>query len=548
LVIKKIKIIKSLKLVVFLLVKLEHSFPFSIYTRHMTNLLDDVMGYSLDEEQRKVVYSNEKHVLVVAGAGSGKSLTIIGKVRYLIEVQKLPPSEILCISFTHASCESLKNKILKYYGYDLEVYTFHKLALEIIKKNSSVPLSIAPSDLLEYTISEYFYGLILENDAAMLRILKYFKIRLKKDILFTYQEFLVKHSKELLEFQKLLGKFLRLFKGQGFDVSKFYSFSYQNRKKNWFFKKTHNDLFFMIAWDIYLVYEKELRSTHQLDFDDMILQATSIVQQQFSKHYQYIIIDEYQDTSQVRFLLIQEILKQTNANLLVVGDDFQSIYQFAGSNLQMFLNFSQQFSHVATYKITHTYRNSQQLIDLAGNFIMKNPRQIQKQLKSSKSLEHPVELYYTVHPRKTLKKILEILSDKNGDILVLGRNNRDILPLLDNELTSDSSGKLLYSKFPNLEIQYLTIHKSKGLEADFVILVHVVEDILGLPSYMEDDPILKYVLEKQEYYPFEEERRLFYVALTRTKNKVYILSNKKQESRFLKELTHDLKSSTYNEV
>lgn len=505
------------------------------------DLLDDVMGYSLDEEQRKVVLGNEKYVLVVAGAGSGKSLTIIGKIRYLLEEKKVDSASILCISFTNASTLSLKDKLHKYYGYNIEVYTFHKLALEIIHENTLNPVSIAPSDLLEYTIQEYFYGIILENNLAMRRVLKYFKIfSLKNTVEEVYLKFLEENSREFLRFQKLLGKFLRLFKSQAFSIEMFYQFSYQNRRGNWFSKRRKTDLFFMIAWDVYLFYEEELKSSNQIDFEDMIQDATSIVKKRFDKKYQYIIIDEYQDTSYVRFCLIDEILKKTDAHLLVVGDDFQSIYQFAGSNLSMFLDFDKSFLDVATYKITNTYRNSQELIDIAGKFIMKNPRQIQKKLKSSKNIQNPIELIYTDSPKKTLKSLLIELSEL-GSILILGRNNQDIQPFLDLELEMDVQGNITYSKLADASIQYLTIHKSKGLESDNVILIHVVEDMLGIPSQMEDDPIMKYVLEKQEFYPFEEERRLFYVALTRTKNKVFILSNKKNESRFLKELKHDLK-------
>ncbi len=512
------------------------------------DLLDDIMGYALDEEQRKVVLGEEKYILVVAGAGSGKSLTIIGKIRYLLEEKKVDSSSILCISFTNASTKSLKDKLQKYYGYEIEVYTFHKLALEMIKENTDIPVAIAPSDLLEYTIQEYFYGILFENDQAMKRVLKYFKVpTFQGKIEATYEKFLKQESREFLKFQKQLGKFLRLFKSQAFELSTFYQFSHQNRKKNWFSKRKKTDLFFMIAWDIYLWYEEELQSSNQMDFEDMIKNATKIASQKGSKPYQYIIIDEYQDTSYVRFCLIREILKKTDASLLVVGDDFQSIYQFAGSNLSMFLDFDKQFPNVATYKITNTYRNSQELIDIAGKFIMKNPRQIKKKLKSSKSIKDPIEFIYTAYPKKTLERLLKELT-KRGSVLILGRNNQDIRPFLDSKLQLDGTGKITYQSLPTASIQYLTIHKSKGLESDNVILIHVVEDLLGIPSQMEDDPIMKYVLEKQEYYPFEEERRLFYVALTRTKNKVFILSNKKAESRFLKELRHDSKIITYNEL
>lgn len=511
----------------------------------MKDLLDDIMGYKLDSEQRAVVYSNAKHILVVAGAGSGKSLTIIGKIRYLIEHDGVMPEDILCISFTRESALSLEKKLADYYHYSLDIYTFHKLGLEIIKEASPNPITIAPSDYLEYIIEEYFQSIVLENIWIVKCILKYFKVSTYfKDILQVYKKFISIESFEFRSFKKILVQFLKLFKGQGYETSKFYEFYLKNRSIFFFTKKRMDGLFLKIAWSIYTYYEKELSGSGLIDFDDMILCATKMVPISFSKKYRYIIIDEYQDTSYTRFLLIKAILDKTDANLLVVGDDFQSIYQFTGCNLDMFLNFKEFFPDATIYKITNTYRNSQNLIDIAGRFIMKNPRQIEKYLKSNKKLNDPIELYYTRYPSITLRHIIESLPD--GTILILGRNNRDIFPYLDDTMKLDTNGFITYYSRPEKQIQFLTIHKSKGLEADHVILIHVVEGRLGIPSQVDNASILKFVSIFQEYYPYEEERRLFYVALTRTKNKVYIISDKRCPSRFLKELSHDLKCTTYN--
>ena len=139
----------------------------------MKNLLNNILGYSLDEEQRRVVYDTSKHTIVIAGAGSGKTLTIIGKIRYLIEEKNIKEDEILCISFTKEASTSLKEKLKKYYNYDIEVYTFHKLSLEIIKEYSTVDYNIVPSNLLDYIAEEYFYSIIKNNKNSMKRLLKY---------------------------------------------------------------------------------------------------------------------------------------------------------------------------------------------------------------------------------------------------------------------------------------------------------------------------------------------------------------------------------------
>ena len=137
-------------------------------------VLNNINGYQLDDKQRKVVTSNDKYLLVSAGAGSGKTLTIIGKIRYLIEIKKLKEDEIICISFTNEATNNLKRKLKENYGYNVPCYTFHKLGLEILKNDN---YKITEQDLLKYTISEYFKGLININSKNKKRILTYLKIR-----------------------------------------------------------------------------------------------------------------------------------------------------------------------------------------------------------------------------------------------------------------------------------------------------------------------------------------------------------------------------------
>ena len=508
----------------------------------MKNLLDDILGYSLDEEQRQVVYDSSKHTIVIAGAGSGKTLTIVGKIRYLIEEKNIKENEILCISFTREASKSLKKKIKIYYNYDIEVYTFHKLSLEIIKEYSNIEYSIVPSNLLDYITEEYFYSIIKNNKNSMKRVLKYFDKLTIHDIENNYIKLLGTNKKEMAILINNIIRFIRLFKGKNLSIDKFYDFYLDNSKKYWFNTKKKNALFIKIAYDIYLLYQEEIKSTNSIDFDDMITIATDIVKKKYSKKYKYIIIDEYQDTNLIRFNLIYEILKKTNANLLVVGDDFQSIYGFTGCNLSMFLNFNKYFEGASTYKITTTYRNSGELVNIAGNFIMKNDKQIPKNLKSDKHLEYPIEVCYE-STKRVLKKLLTKLNDR--DILILARNSFDIYPFLDNELTMDKDGTIHYDNNTN-NIRFLTVHKSKGLESDNVILLHVVNDTLGFPNSLKNNKVFDFLLDNDNL--LDEERRLFYVALTRTKNKVYILSDKKRPSIFLKELTHDLKTITYNEL
>ena len=226
--------------------------------------------------------------------------------------------------------------------------------------------------------------------------------------------------------------------------------------------------------------------------------------------------------------MILEILKQTDVSLCVIGDDYQSIYRFSGCDLKLFLNFKDIFKDAKIYKLTQTYRNSEELIKIAGNFIMKNPYQIKKELTSPKHLDKPIVIVYYHDKTKVLNKLLEKLD--TSSLMVLGRNEKDIF-------------NYPYDK-QKYQFKYLTVHKSKGLEAENVIVLNLENTKYGFPNQIKEQKVLSLISESASF-PFDEERRLFYVALTRTKNYVYLLVNKKKPSVFIREL---LKNKKYIQI
>jgi len=474
------------------------------------NILSNINGYSLDKEQRIAVITNECANLIVAGAGSGKSLTMIGKIRYLIERKGIKEDEILCISFTRDASQNLEKNIKKNYSYNIKVYTFHALALEFLKNNK---YKIASEDILRYIIDEYFYFIMYDNDI---------KLRVKKilnKIDMPYKAIL--KSKELENLKRLIITFINLFKTNNYNIS-------------YFLKIKGNKDILRIIIDIYILYEEELNSTNKIDFNDMIVLATTYVKNNNIKNYKYIIVDEYQDTSYIRYLFLKEIINKTKAKIICVGDDYQSIYRFNGCNLNMFLNFKKYFGYTKVLKINNTYRNSQELINVAGKFIMKNKRQLYKKLRSNKRIDKPIKIMYG----NDLKRLLDKVIEKHKNILILGRNNFDI----NKYFKLDKGNHINYN---GINIKYLTIHASKGLEEECVIIINLKDDILGIPNKIKDDDILKCFNGNKDIYPYEEERRLFYVGLTRTKSDVYLLVDKKNPSIFVKELIKD--SSKYIE-
>jgi len=487
---------------------------------NVLNLLNNINGYALDDEQKSAVLSDSKNVLVVAGAGSGKTLTIIGKIRYLIEYKEISPDDILCISFTNEATKSLKNKLLQNYNYDIEVLTFHKLGLKILKDND-VYFKICPSNMLEYIVEEYFNSIIY-NSETYLKDLKYYlgKNRIGKC------------DKEINALKKLIIRFIMLFKANNFNVKDFKVFFV----KNIFSYK--NYIFLKLTLTIYLLYVSELDSAGFIDFDDMLFKSTEIIRNNGNvNNYKYIIIDEYQDTSIVRYELIKAIIDRTNAKLMAVGDDFQSIYRFTGCTLDIFLNFEKYYGKTYIQKIQNTYRNSHELITIAGKFIMKNKRQVKKILRSNKKLDNPILIkYYDNFIRIFIDVIEKIYLNDKDEILVLGRNNKDIEMIVKNDNFILDGDDIIYIKNTSIKMKYLTVHKSKGLEASNVILINLEDSMTGFPNKMVDDKILRLLYKSRVSYPFDEERRLFYIALTRTKNKVYLLTPKSNPSIFVKEI------------
>ena len=464
-------------------------------------LLSNVNGYSLDKEQRIAVITDECANLIVAGAGSGKSLTMVGKIKYLIERKNIKPEEILCITFTNDASINLEKNINKNYNYNIKVYTFHKLALEILKNKN---YNISDPNMLNYVTNEYFY--IAQSNEIIKSKIK--KVLNKIDVPYKY----ILKSKDLINLKKIIITFINLFKTNNFDIS-------------YFLKIKKDKDFIRIILDIYFLYEEELKSTNSIDFNDMITKAINYVKNSNIKNYKYIIVDEYQDTSYIRYLLLKEIIKKTNAKIICVGDDYQAIYRFNGCDLNMFLNFKKYFGYTKILKITNTYRNSQELINVAGTFVMKNKKQLYKKLKSNKNIRYPIKVKYS----NSLKDLLDIVLTKYKKILVLGRNNFDIKKYF--KLDKDNC-----FEYKGIKIKYLTIHASKGLEEECVIIINLIDDYLGIPNKKTNDNILKYVNKNNDNYPYEEERRLFYVGLTRTKNEVFLLSQKNKKSIFLKEI------------
>ena len=228
------------------------------------------------------------------------------------------------------------------------------------------------------------------------------------------------------ELKNLITTFINQYKVNGYQ-----SFDDLRKKPLSQFEVTRSELFLSIVEPIYNLYQNYLSENDLIDFHDMVNKASSIVRNDgFKTRYKYVVVDEYQDISLTRYNLIDAIREKCNAKMFVVGDDWQSIYRFAGSDVSLFNDFERNNKkHTDTKNLTTTYRNSQELLDIVGTFVMRNDSQRQKHLTSSKSIKNPIRLH--VYEETKGEAILEaietiISSDEDvSEILLLGRYHFD---------------------------------------------------------------------------------------------------------------------------
>ena len=344
-------------------------------------------------------------------------------------------------------------------------------------------------------------------------------------------------GRDFTSFLTLIMTFISLYKAQITDDSGFEDLKAHLNDST--YDSTRARLFLDICKDVYNYYMDHLREADKIDFDDMILQSIALLDSTPNFKYKYIIVDEFQDISQSRTRFLQKLIEHGNSKLFAVGDDWQAIYRFAGCDINVFLDFKNIFAGAKINYITSTHRNSAELQEIVEPFITANPSQYKKHIRSAKSQDKPVRIvYHKGNKAMAFTKALEDIStiNANANVLVLGRNRRDADALVCKEIQIYDYTAIKHFGFPKLTITYNTVHGSKGLEQDFVILISGEDAQNGFPNKTEDDCVLTLLLGKKNSFLYAEERRLFYVALTRTKSIVYILSDKSKSSDFVKEI------------
>lgn len=293
-------------------------------------------------------------------------------------------------------------------------------------------------------------------------------------------------------------------------------------------------------------WEHRLDEAGCIDFDDMLIQAASLIEEgRFDSRYTFIFADEFQDSSRARVRLLKALLDQTQqrGHLCVVGDDWQSINRFAGADISVMTEFARTFPHSSQLKLATTFRCPEAICEASSAFISVNPRQLEKVVRTTNNRQEIAMAAFACETSEdTLERVYRHLcrlhdqttsgslgypAERRVSVLLLGRYNHD-RPKHFNDWQDRFQARL--------ELTYRTIHSAKGLEADYVMILNMVEGDFGFPSQIADDPVLLLAMPEAEDYPMAEERRVFYVALTRARRQVRIYTKTSSPSRFLVEL------------
>ena len=302
---------------------------------------------TLNNEQREAVFCTEGPLLMLAGAGSGKTRSLTHRIAYLIEEKGVAPWNILAITFTNKAAQEMRESVDALVGYgsdDIWISTFHATCSRILRRHI---------DLLGYDRNFTIYD-ASDQKSLMKEVLKEMKIDTKQ---FPERSVMSEISSAKNEYKSPL------------DYRNEYGSNFRNQR---------------IA-DIYEHYQKRLKENNALDFDDLLVKMVDLFQtnpdvlEHYQDRFQYIMVDEYQDTNTVQFLLVSLLAKKYR-NLCVVGDDDQSIYKFRGANIYNILNFEKVFPDAQVIRLEQNYRSTQNILNAANGVIANNKGRKEKKL------------------------------------------------------------------------------------------------------------------------------------------------------------------------
>lgn len=373
------------------------------------------------------------------------------------------------------------------------------------------------------------------KDTALFNLVleRIIKGRLPENYIFNKQ---INFEEEFRFYHKEVKDFLRQVM-QVIDMLKVENFS-PTKILNKALKDQHERIrsFYKLAIPLYKQYKKYCINKSYLDFNDMVSRTISLfdnyteIEEKFQNKFQYILVDEFQDVNSLQVELIKRLLTK-DTHLFCVGDDWQSIYGFRGSNVNYIINFKEHFKTSRIIKLRLNYRSTQNIVGASNEVIKHNKLKINKKLEAFKKVDSKIFIFSgsdstenTDFAVKQIKKLQQEKKYKKEDILFLYRRSKMYVPYFER------------FRKENVLVSAKTIHASKGLEAKIVFIIGLTEGRGGFPDIWLEDRIYQIIKPAKHDLLLEEERRLFYVAITRAKEQLYLITEKGNESSFLREI------------
>lgn len=474
----------------------------------------------LNQSQCEAVVNGEDSLLVLAGAGSGKTSVLVARAGWLMERRLASADQILLLAFGRQAAEEMNARIQsRLSAGDIQAKTFHSLALHIIREGSNKQPVISK----------------LESDADARRTLLLREWRQqchdKKAMANGWRQWL----RDELEWELPEGPFweddrlanrlasrlerwLGLMRMHGGAQAAMIADVPEEIRER-FSKRIKLMAPLLKAW------KSALKEEGAVDFSGLIHQAIAILEKgRFISPWKHILVDEFQDISPQRAALLSALRQQNKRTaLFAVGDDWQAIYRFSGAEMTLTTAFHHYFGEGDRCVLDTTYRFNDRIGDIANRFIQQNPQQLAKPLNSvTKGNKKSISLLAEDQLEALLNKLSGYAKPEER-ILLLARYHYLRPELLDKART----------RWPKLSLEFMTIHASKGQQADYVILLGLQQGKEGFPAEGRESIIEQGLLPQPEAFPDAEERRLAYVALTRARQKVFLMFDKAAPSPFV---------------
>lgn len=414
----------------------------------------------LNAEQKKAVLYNDGPLLILAGAGSGKTKVLTTKIAYLIKEKQVSPYEILAITFTNKAAKEMKERVENLIGEEarwIQISTFHSFGLKLLRENCK-ELGYEPNFV------------IMDSDDSLTIVKKIVK-ELNYDVK-QYNPKAIKNKISSCKNELMSPKDYEKYIGNDYDK---------------------------VIYEVYEIYEEKLKSSNAVDFDDLLVLPIKLfrknkdILEHYQNRYKYILIDEYQDTNEAQYIL-SKMISAKYKNICVVGDADQAIYGFRGANYKNILNFEKDYKNALSIKLEQNYRSTKNILDAANCVIKNNQSRKEKNLWSTKGDGEKVTYYRAydqldeAHQVASFIKKIQKAGKPLNEVAILYRTNAQSR-VMEEELLKDNipyhivGGLSFYSRKEIKDLlAYLKLIYNEKDDVSFLRVINTPKRGIGLKS------------------------------------------------------------------